>query len=264
MAWDLRKMLAEAIGTVAATRRARLDVDKDNKKERRKRKKQVGGGIVIPDFKNGRELFKLLRPKRPGPYLYERLGVNRDEWLAGELAAIVLKGSYAAKGAALLPAQYLFVEGQGIVLWEGWLGDKRSAVDIIQEMVRAKLEAEAFGTGFGSRRSERKVITESDLPDSLEDFEDLGAEALIDGVLDRLLLEWAVEQLTPSERRAWIVTQDADRQGISVEEACRRHRWKSDPIRKAMERARKHLKQILGYSPKTPLAMSQPPSSAAL
>ena len=248
-AWDLRKVLVEAIATPAAVRTSLLDVDKDNKRERRQRRKQIGGGVITPDSGIGRELFNLLRPKRHVSHLYQWLGVDREEWLTDALAEIILDGSFEDTAVALLPAQYLAVDNQDIVLWQGWLGDGRAAADVIPEMIRAKLEAEAYGRGLGSRRSTRKVTTESSLTDSLEDLPDLGAEELLDGVLNRLLFEWAVERLTPSERRAFIVYQDVARDGITVEEACWRHGWKPVPIRQGWQRARKHLQQILGYSP---------------
>jgi hypothetical protein len=241
-------VLAEAIATVVGVRTSLLDVDKDKKRERRRRRKQIGGGVITPDSGTGRELFNLLRPKRPGRYLYERMGVNPEEWLTSALAEIILDGSYEGRGAALLPAEYLAVEGQGIPLWQGWLGKKRAAKDIVQELARAKLEAEAYGRGLGSRRSKREVITESDLPHSLDDLEYPDGEALVDGVVNRLLFEWAVDQLTPAERRAFIVYQDVARDDITVEDACLRHGWKPGPIRKGWERARKHLQQILGDS----------------
>jgi hypothetical protein len=248
-AWDLRKVLAEAVATKVGVRTSLLDVDKDNRRERWRRRKQIGRGVITPDSGIGRHLFELLRPKRGGGYLYERIGAKREEWLTGALAEIILDGSFESTAVALLPAQYLFVEGQDIVLWQGWLGDGRAAADVIPEMIRAKLEAEALGRGLGSRRSKSKVITESDLPDPLDDLEHPDGETLEDGVLNRLLFEWAVERLTPHERRAFIVYQDVARDGITVKDACWRHKWKPEPIRKGWERARQHLQQILGYSP---------------
>jgi hypothetical protein len=248
-AWDLRKVLAEAIATKVGVRTALLDVDEDNRSERWWRRKQIGRGVIAPDSGIGRQLFELLRPKRGGGYLYERIGAKREEWLTGALAEIILDGSFESTAVALLPAQYLFVEGQDIVLWQGWLGDGRAAADVIPEMIRAKLEAEALGRGLGSRRSKSKVITESDLPDPLDDLEHPDGETLEDGVLNRLLFEWAFDQLTPHERRAFIVYQDVARDGITVKDACWRHKWKPEPIRKGWERARQHLQQILGYSP---------------
>jgi hypothetical protein len=248
-AWDLRKVLAEAIATPAAVRTSLLDVAKDNKRERRRRRKQIGGGVITPDSGIGRELFNLLSPKRHVSHLYQWLGVNPEEWLTSALAEIILDGSFQDTAVALLPAQYLFVEGQDIVLWRGWLGDGRAAADVIPEMIRANLEAEAYGRGLGSRRSIHKVTTESDLPDPLDDLEYPDGETLEDGVVNRLLFDWAVERLTPSERRAFIVYQDVLRDGITVEDACWRHKWKPVPIRQGWQRARKHLQQILGYSP---------------
>ena len=247
-AWDLRKVLAEAIATKVGVRTALLDVDEDNRSERWWRRKQIGRGVIAPDSGIGRQLFELLRPKGRVSHLFKWLGVDREEWLTSALAEIILEGSFKDTAVALLPAKYLFVEGQDIVLWQGWLGDGRAAAEVIPEMIRAKLEAEAYGRGLGSRRSKSKVITESDLPHPLDDLEYPAGETLEDGVVKRRLFEWAAERLTPSEKRAFIVYQDVARDGISVEEACRRHNWKPDPIRKGWERARKHLRGILGDS----------------
>jgi hypothetical protein len=247
-AWDLRKVLAEAIATKVGVRTALLDVDEDNRSERWWRRKQIGRGVIAPDSGIGRQLFELLRPKSRVSHLFKWLGVDREEWLTSALAEIILEGSFEDTAVALLPAQYLFVEGQDIVLWQGWLGDGRAAAEVIPEMARAKAEAEAYGKGLGSRRSKSQVITESDLPHPLDDLEYPAGESLEDGVVKRRSFEEAVKQLTPSEKRAFIVYQDVIRDDISVEEACRRHKWKPVPIRKGWERARKHLQQILGDS----------------
>ncbi len=248
MAWDLRKVLAEAIATPAAVRSSLLDVEEDNRTERWWRKKQIGRGVITPDSRIGRDLFNLLSPKDHVSHLFKWLGVDQEQWLASAEAETILDGSFEDTAVALLPTQYLFVEGQGIVLWPGWLGDGRAAADVIQERIRTNLEAETYGKGFGSRRSTRKVMTESSLTDSLEDLPDLGAEALLDAVEDQLYLEWAADQLTPYERRAYDVYLEAARDDISVEEACRRRGWKPAPIRKGWERARDHLRLILGDS----------------
>ena len=249
-AWDLRKVLAEAIATVAERRRIAILAasEEEDKKKRRRRKKELENSLMVPDSRMGRDLFNLLSPKDHVSHLYKWLAVDRREWLSSTLAEIILDGSFEGKGNAPLPAEYLAVEGQAIVLWQGWLGKKRPAADIIREIARTNLEAEAYGRGLGSRRSTRKVMTESSLTDSLEDLPDLGAEALLDAVEDQLYLEWAADQLTPYERRAYDVYLEAARDDISIEEACRRRKWKAAPIRKGWERARKHLREILGDS----------------
>ena len=248
-AWDLRKVLAEAIATVAERRRiAILAASEEDKKKRRRRKKQLENSLMVPNSRMGRDLFNLLSPKEHVSHMFKWLGVDRREWLSSGIAEIVLDGSFEGKGNALLPAEYLAVEGQGIPLWQGWLGKKRPAADIIRDTVRTNLEAETYGKGLGSRRSTRKVMTESSLTDSLEDLPDLGAEALLDAVEDQLYLEWAADQLTPYERRAYDVYLEAARDDISIEEACRRRKWKAAPIRKGWQRARDHLRLILGDS----------------
>jgi hypothetical protein len=249
-AWDLRKVLAEAIATLAERRRIAILAasEEDNTKKRRRRKKELENSLMVPNSRMGRDLFNLLSPKEHVSHMFKWLGVDRREWLSSTIAEIILDGSFEGKGNAPLPAEYLFVEGPGIPLWQGWLGKKRPAADIIREIARTKLEAEAYGRGLGSRRSTRKVMTESGLTDSLEDLPDLGAEALLDEVEDQLYLEWAADQLTPYERRAYDVYLEAARDDISIEEACRRRKWKAAPIRKGWQRARDHLRLILGDS----------------
>jgi hypothetical protein len=296
-AWDLRRVLAEAIVLVPERRRALIDLEADleeerekeiRKREKRERKKrerekekeaqeseeetrkrrrralarlrrwkrkmlererQRREGMAIPESEPGRELLELLQPRRAWRALYNRLGAGREEWLANALAEIILDRGLEGQVAALLPMEYLHVEGQGIVLSDVWLVEKRSAADVIKDRVRADLEAEALGRGFGSRRSKRKVVPVSDLGDGEVDLEELSAAAPTSSPLDevetRLDLQRAIAQLTPAERDAWALALEAQKERGTLEEVCERRGVGYDSTRKNLERARRRLKSIL-------------------
>jgi hypothetical protein len=277
-AWDMRSVLAQAIVLVPEGRRALIDLETDlekerekemrewekekekekewekemreRKKETREREKQRRGGIAIPESKAGRELLKLLQPRRAWRALYDRLGASREEWLANALAEMILDKRFEGRAAALLPMEYLNVDDQGIVLWDGWLGEKRSLADVISEQVRAALEAEALGRGFGSRRSKRKVVPASELGEGGVDLEELSAAAptssLLDKVETRLDLQRAIPQLTPAQRDALALQLEAQKERVTLEEVCERRGVGYDSTRKSLERARRRLKLILG------------------
>jgi len=213
------------------------------------RERQRREGMAIPESEAGRELLELLQPRRAWRELYKRLGTNREEWLANALAEMTLDKRFEGRAAALLPMEYLNVQGQEIVLWDGWLGDKRSLADVIKDRVRADLEAEALGRGFGSRRSKRKVVPVSDLGDGEVDLEELGAAAPTSSLLDEvetiLDLQRAIPQLTPAERDALALHLEAQKGRGTLEEICERRGVGYDSTRKNLERARRRLKSIL-------------------
>jgi hypothetical protein len=296
-AWDLRRVLAEAIVLVPEARRALIDLEADleeereeamrkrEKRERKKREKekdkeaqeseeetrkrrrralarlkrwqrktlerenQRREGIAIPESRAGRELLNLLQPTRAWRALYDRLGTGREEWLANALAEIILDRSLDGQVAALLPMEYLNVEGQGIMLSDVWLAEKRSAADVIKDRARADLEAEALGRGFGSRRSKRKVVPVSDLGEGEVDLGELSPAAQTSSPLDevetRLDLQRALPQLTPAEGEALSLQLEAQKERRTLEEVCQRHGVRYGSTRKNLERARRHLKSIL-------------------
>ena len=206
-------------------------------------------GIAIPESEAGRELLNLLQPRHAWPALYHRLGADREEWLANALGEIILDRSLEGQVATLLPMEYLHVEGQGILVWDGRLGEKRSLADVIGERVRVELEAEAQGRRFGSRRSKHKVVPITELEERGVDLEELDATAGTDSLLDEvetiLDLRRAIPQLTPAQRDALALHLEAQKERCHLEEVCQRHGVRYDATRKNLERARRHLNSIL-------------------
>lgn len=145
------------------------------------------------------------------------------------------------------------------VFLAGWLGEKRPADNVLRELDRKALDEEVYGRGLGSRRSKRRILTESQLAETSGDDEtafsldglpastpdsSLRTDRGLDAVETKENARRMLPLLPPAEHEAMeLLLQGNGDQGNFVR-LCGGPSRKYDQERKALERARKKLRKL--------------------